>query len=126
MKQVFRAALVSIALASGATLPAAAQQFDPAVLEATVARLSLTEGQKAAARPVIEAGIRERMQILRDAGFERSERPSLRQLSRVRDPIRASRARTEAQLSGILSPAQMQVYREIVEERRQKIRAGLQ
>jgi hypothetical protein len=126
MKQVFRAALVSIALASGATLPAAAQQFDPAVLEATVARLSLTEGQKAVARPVIEAGIRERMQILRDAGFERSERPSLRQLLRVRDPIWASRARTEAQLSGILSPAQMQVYREIVEERRQKIRAGLQ
>lgn len=126
MKQFFRAALVSIALVSGATLPAAAQQFDPAVLEATVARLSLTEGQKIAARPLIEAGIRERMQILRDAGFERGKKPSLRQLMRVRDPIRASRARTEAELSGILSPAQMQVYRQIVEERREKMRAGRQ
>ena len=126
MKQVVRAALVSIALVSGATLPAAAQQFDPAVLEATVARLGLTEGQKIAARPIIESGIRERMQILQSAGFVRGERPSLRQLMRMRDPIRASRARTKAELGGILSPAQMQVYRQIVEERRQKMRAGRQ
>jgi len=126
MKKVFGAALVSVAFISGAVLPATAQQFDPAVLEATVARLSLTEGQRIAARPVIEAGIRERLQILKDAGLQRGKKPSLRRLLRVRDPIRASRARTEAELNEILSPAQMQIYRQIVEERRQMIRAGLQ
>ena len=126
MKQVFCVTLVSIALVGGAVVPAAAQQFDPAVLEATVARLSLTEGQRTAARPVIKASIRERLQILNDAGFQRGKKPSLRRLLRVRDPIRASRARTETELGGILSPAQMQVYRQIVEERRQMIRAGLQ
>ena len=126
MKQVFGAAAVSVALVGGAVLPVAAQQFDPTVLEAPVARLSLTEGQRTAARPVIEAGLRERLQILKDARLERGKKPSLRQLLRVRDPIRTSRARTESELNGILSPAQMQVYRQIVEERRQKIRAGLQ
>jgi len=126
MKKILGAALVSVALMGGAVFPAVAQQFDPAVLEATVARLNLTDAQKTAARPVIETGIRERIQILRDAGFERGKKPSLRQLLRVREPIRASHARAETKLGGILSPAQMQVYREIVEERRQEIRAGLQ
>ena len=126
MKKILGTALVLVALMGGAVLPAAAQQFDPAVLEATVARLKLTDAQKTTARLVIETGIRERMQILRDAGFERGKKPSLRQLLRVRDPIRASCARAETELGGILSPAQMRVYRQIVEERRQKIRAGLQ
>ena len=125
MKKILGAALVSVLLMDGAVLPAAAQQFDPTILEATVARLNLTDAQKTAAHPVIETGIRERMQILRKAGFERGKKPSLRQILRVREPIRASRARTEAKLSRILSVAQMQVYRQIVKERRQKIRAGL-
>ena len=102
----------------------AAQQFDPAVLDATAARLNLTDTQRVAALPVLEAGILERQQILKDAGFERVKKPNLRQLLRVRDPLRASRARTDAELSGILSAEQMLEYREIVEEQRQKIRAG--
>ena len=104
----------------------AAQQFDPAVLDATAARLNLTDTQRVAALPVLEAGILERQQILKDAGFESGKKPNLRQLLRVRDPLRASRARTDAELSGILSAEQMLEYREIVEEQRQKIRAGRQ
>lgn len=126
MKAILHTVLVSTFLVAAAARPVAAQQLDPAVLEATVARLNLTDTQLVVARPVLEAGILERQQILKDAGFESGKKPNLRQLLRVRDPLRASRARTESELSGILSPEQMLEYREIVEELRQKIRAGRQ
>ena len=126
MKAILLTVLVSTTFVAGAVWPVAAQQFDPAVLDATAARLNLTDTQRVAALPVLEAGILERQQILKDVGFESGKKPNLRQLLRVRDPLRASRARTESELSGILSPEQMPEYREIVEELRQKIRAGRQ
>lgn len=126
MKVILHTVLVSTFLVAAAVRPVAAQQLEPAILEATVARLNLTDTQLVAARPVLEAGILEQQQILKNAGFERGKKPNLRQLLQVRDPLRAARARTEAELNDILSPEQMLVYREIVEEQRQRIRAGRQ
>ena len=126
MNHIVRSIFVVGIFITGVVLPASAQQLDRADLEATISRLGLSGSQRAAARPVIEAGIRERLQILEDAGFEPGKKPGLRLLLKVRDPLNASRARTEAQLDGILTPSQMLGYREIVEEQRRKFRAGLQ
>ena len=97
-------------------------EIDRAAIEAAAERLNMTETQRVAVKPIIEAGFRERVQILKDAGFERGQRPSLRQLIKVRGPIRLSRARTEAELSGVLNLQQLATYRLLVEEWRQKAR----
>ena len=122
MKRILPAVALVLSLAGAAAPLTAAEQANPAQLQETMARLNLTEAQKQAVRPILEAGIRERVQILQEAGFERGKKPSLRQLLQVRGPLGESRARTEAQLSGILSTAQMQEFRTIAEERRQKMR----
>jgi hypothetical protein len=126
MKQTFGIAALALTLVFTAVPSASAQQFDQAQLQETVARLNLTEAQKQAVRPVIEAGVRERLQILKDAGFERGKKPTLSQLMKVRGPINESRARTEAQLSTILDPAQLAEYRKITDEHRQQLRAQFQ
>lgn len=123
MRRVVRTVAVLVALIGASATITAAQQIDPERQQATIARLDLTEAQKTAALPIVEAGIRERLQILQEAGFQRGQKPSLRQLFKVRVPIRESQARTEAQLSDILSPAQMEEYRKIVEEGREQMRA---
>ncbi|MES0810864.1 hypothetical protein ABLO27_15375 [Roseibium sp. SCPC15] len=126
MKQTFGIAALALTLVFTAVPSVSAQQFDQAQLQETVARLNLTEAQKQAVRPVIEAGVRERLQILKDAGFERGKKPTLSQLMKVRGPINESRARTEAQLSTILDPAQLAEYRKITDEHRQQLRAQFQ
>ncbi|MEM9632920.1 MAG: LTXXQ motif family protein [Pseudomonadota bacterium] len=126
MKQTFGIAALALTLVFAAAPTVSAQQFDQAQMQETIARLNLTEAQKQAARPVIEAGIHERLQILKDAGFERGKKPTLSQLMKVRGPIGESRARTEAQLSAILDPVQMAEYKKITDERRQQLRAQFQ
>ncbi|MES0882767.1 hypothetical protein [Roseibium sp. SCP14] len=126
MKQTFGIAALALTLVFTAAPSVSAQQFDQAQLQETIARLNLTEAQKQAARPVIEAGVRERLQILQNAGFERGKKPTFSQLMKVRGPITESRARTEAQLSTILDPAQMAEYRKITDERRKQLRAQFQ
>ncbi len=94
-------------------------------VEQMVRELNMSEAQRIAARPIIKEGLEERAAILKSAGFERGKKPSLRQLWRVREPIKASRQRTEKRLSAVLSPGQMARYREIVAELRKKFRARL-
>ena len=122
MKRFLPAVALALSLTGAAAPLTAADRLDPAQLQETTARLNLTEAQKQAVRPILEAGIRERVQILQAAGFEPGKKPSLRQLLQLRGPLGESRARTEAQLSDILSTAQMQAFRTIAEERRQKMR----
>ena len=112
---------VTVVFTSGIT-GKAESAIDRTAIEAAAERLDMNETQSAAVKPIIAAGIRERLQILKDAGFKRGQRPSLRQLIEVRGPIRLSRVRTEAELSEVLSFQQLATYRLLVEEWRQKAR----
>ena len=123
MRHVVSIVTVFIAVMVASATITAAQQIDVERVQPIIARLNLTETQKTAARPIVEAGIRERLQILQEAGFERGQKPSLLQLLKVRGPIKESQARTEAQLSDILASDQMEEYRKIVEEAREQMRA---
>ena len=123
MTRTVTAIMLATAMAfSGQALSNTEPAFDRAAIEAAAKRLGMTETQREAVVPIIEAGIRERMQILQDVGFERAQRPSLRQLLKVRGPIRLLRARTEAELSEVLSFQQLATWRLLVEEQRQKLR----
>ena len=123
MTQTITAIMLATAMVfSGQAASNAEHEFDRAAIEQAAERLGLNETQREAVKPIIEAGIRERMQILQDAGFERGQRPSLRQLLKVRGPIRLLRARTDAELSEVLSFQQLATYRLLVEEQRQKLR----
>ena len=119
MTRLFISFLVAVAL----TGPVAAQEVDPAQFAAAAQRLNLTEAQMAAFRPIVETGMRERAKILRDAGFARGQKPTRAQLMDVRQPVMASRARTESELAKILSPSQMEIYRDMVEEQSAAFRA---
>ena len=96
--------------------------FDNARMKEAIAQLNLTEEQRAEALPIIVEGMKERAQILKDAGIERGERPSLKQMRSVKDPIRASRERTTMRLSQILSPEQMASYNDMMEKLRAEFR----
>ena len=117
-----------LAFAAGLVLAAVpAHAVDRSAIKGTVEQmvleLNMSEAQKTAARPIITEGLRERAAVLKSAGFERGKKPTLRQLWRVREPIKASRQRTENRLAAVLSPGQMARYREIVAELRKKFRA---
>ena len=98
------------------------RSFDNARIKEAIAQLNLTEEQHAEALPIIVEGMKERAQILKDAGIKRGERPSLKQMRSVKDPIRASRERTTTRLSQILSPEQMASYDEMMENLRAEFR----
>ena len=87
-----------------------------------IAQLNLTDEQRAKAMPIIVEGFKERAQILKDAGIKRGERPTRRQIRSVKDPIQASRERTETQLSQILSPEQMTGYNQMMDKLRSEFR----
>lgn len=115
--------LGTIAAQAGDTPQISDEQI--AQFEQTIARLNLTDEQRNAAAPVIEAGIKERLKIVQDAGFERGKRPSLAQVRKIRGPLKDSRSRTEDQLDDILNDTQMKEYRKIMEERRAAMRERL-
>ena len=99
--------------------------FDKGLIENVVERLNLSEAQREAVRSIIIDGFKERAHILKAAGFKKGQRPSFRQLRKVKGPIKRSRAATEARLSKVLKPKQMEEYLAIMEEVRQKNRARI-
>ena len=118
--------LFAVAVAVLSVSLSIAQTIDTARLDQFLGRLDLTEDQKGAARPVIVAGLKERIGILKAAGFKEGEKPSTMMLLKVRSPIRKSLQRTDDRLSRILNPVQMSAYRQYTEEARKRFRAGLQ
>lgn len=110
-------------LAGTAIAPAAAQTLNNPEIEKIAEQLNLTGEQKTKAEPIITEGVQERVSILKSAGIKRGTKPSIRQMLKVRTPIRNSLANTEARLSTVLNSGQMARYREIVDAARKKMRA---
>ena len=116
------ALIAALFILGNAAIGAEERSFDNARIKEAIAELNLTEEQRAEALPIIVEGMKERAQILKDAGIKRGERPSLKQMRSVKDPIRASRERTTTRLAQILSPEQMASYDEMMEKLRAEFR----
>ncbi|MEM7636707.1 MAG: hypothetical protein AAF299_19230, partial [Pseudomonadota bacterium] len=75
-------------LAGSAIAPTAAQTLNNPEIEKIAEQLNLTEEQKTKAQPIITEGVQERVSILKSAGIKRGTKPSIRQMLKVRSPIR--------------------------------------
>ena len=120
--QKLPALIAALFILGNVAIGAEERSFDNARIKEAIAELNLTEEQRAEALPIIVEGMKERAQILKDAGIKRGERPSLKQMRSVKDPIHASRERTTTRLSQILSPEQMASYDEMMEKLRAEFR----
>ena len=108
-------------------LGAQARHAEPARGQAAIEQLHLTPAQVAQLRPVVEAGQAERDAIVRSSGIAPGAgRPAWAQLLAMRRPLRESLARTEDQVSEILTSAQVALLQDILEEHRAEIRSRAQ
>lgn len=119
--------LAAVALYGTVAVTTANAQFNESErLEYFVSELQLSDVQEAQARPILVSGQQERLAILQSAGIEPGTKPKLHQMIKLRQPMQASQARTEAQLAAVLSPEQMTRYRVLIEEMREEMRAQFQ
>ena len=92
-------------------------------------RLNLTDEQTDQVVPILRAGFEALLVVLEEHGIDienrsgERNRPRLRQLRRLNRDLEEVRERTVEQLSDVLSDEQIEVYRELQEERRQALRA---
>lgn len=127
MKQIAMATVATYFAAGLAFVePAKAQFVDQSQIEVFASRLNLTSDQENLAKPIMIAGFNERMAILQSAGIEPGVKPKLHQMMKLRGPMQASQANTEAQLSSVLSSEQMAEYKVIMGEMRERMRAQFQ
>jgi len=129
---MFRALVYLIAMI-GLSTPTLAQHDnlseDPfqRQFEEMIERLDLAESQRAELEPMLRAHFLELQALLEAHGLDRSRshRPDRRALLAFRGDAQALNQRTDAQVEAILSPAQMEIYRDIQDERRARLRAQL-
>lgn len=92
-------------------------------------RLALTEDQSEQIKPVIEKSIATRREILKKYGIDPAsgDRQSFKKLSfsdkrKLRGELQDAKKATHEKLEAILSDAQMDEYKDIQKERKEKLR----
>lgn len=123
------AALVSIGLSS----PTLAQHNNLAEdpfqhrFQEMAARLDLAESQRTELEPILRSHFLELQALFEEYDLDRgrSRRPSRSKLLAFRGDAQALNQHTDAQVEAILSPAQMEAYRDIQDESRARMRAQL-
>lgn len=89
------------------------------------ARLGLSAEQEAAVAPILARSREQRLGILERYGFGNGQKPSLRlreKLSLAKE-MKAVRQETEQALAHHLTREQMDTYRDLQEERRERMKA---
>lgn len=124
-------ALAVLVLLGGASASLAAQPDTEAMRarieqqwQETVQRLQLRDEQIAAAKPIVQQNMEERMAILSEfrSHVPPGQKPSRTQLMALRDQMQSSRAALHDQLTPILSSEQLAEFDTIQEERRAAMR----
>lgn len=94
----------------------------------TLFRLDLSEEQRYAVAPILEADMLERLAVMQEYGINPQNpsangRPSMRTMRKLRGDIEDVRDRTESLLKGHLTDDQLNAWKEIEEERQAEMRA---
>ena len=102
-----------------------------AQVQETKERLHLTEAQEEAIRPILEESFEQRLAVLEEYGIDlenqgSNERPGFLTLRKLRKDMDKARKETEKQLEEVLTADQMNVWKELEEERRARMREHLQ
>ena len=109
-------------------MPAERQEELRQRLEAARARLDLTDEQVEQVRPILQSGFEAMLEVFEEHGIDIQDRSGsarrlrFRQLRRLQRDLQAVRERTIEDLDGVLSDAQLEVYKQIQEENRQEMR----
>jgi len=92
-----------------------------------VERLDLADSQRTELEPILRMHYLELQALLEEHDLDRrrSHRPDRRTLLAFRSDAQALNQRTDGQVEGILSPAQMETYRDVQDESRARMRARL-
>jgi len=89
-------------------------------------RLELTDEQAAALEPIVADNIERRRVLLEEAGIEPGgERPSRREMKKLRDGLNALRKETEPKIAEILTAEQMAEYRAFQDETKSEMREAI-
>jgi len=90
-------------------------------IDEALVKINATQEQHAAAKPIIERGVSERIDILKKAGVTEGTKPSMFTLMRLRQPMKDSRAKTQQQLAEVLNPRQMSQIKQVSQEMSDKL-----
>lgn len=110
--------------------PDPAAQLEQRIADAR-ARLALTDEQAAKVEPILRAGLEAQRAVMEKHGLDPSarggarERLGLRAARRLRGDMDAARGKTLEALAEVLTPEQLETYREIQEEGRREMRGRL-
>ncbi|MEM8560020.1 MAG: hypothetical protein AAGG50_19560, partial [Bacteroidota bacterium] len=99
-----------------------------AQVDATLDRLDVTDAQRAAVAPILEASMLERLAVLQAYGIDPQNpsangRPSIRTMRKMRGDIEDVQERTEEQLEEHLTDDQIDAWKDIEKERQAQMRA---
>ena len=98
-----------------------------AQVEASLDRLQLTDEQREAVRPIVEETFAQRLAVLEKHGIDPANlnadnRPGYRTMRKLGKDMDKVRKETEKQLQAVLTADQMEVWKEMEEERRARMR----
>jgi hypothetical protein len=92
---------------------------------AAIEELELTEEQLDPFKRIIEDNFQQRRAIMETYGMGPNgdgERPNMREMRKMRKEMQAVRKTTENELSTLLTPEQMELWKTMAEENREKMR----
>ena len=100
-------------------------------LQDTRTRLDLTDAQFERVRPILQAGVEARLEVLREYGIDLRDGPESTgrlgffQARRLRRDLNGVQERTMDGLDDVLTAAQLEAYEELQAERREAMRERL-
>ncbi len=100
-------------------------------LQETRTRLNLTDAQAEQVRPILQAALEARLEVLREYGFDLRDdsgsagRLGFFQARRLRRDLDSVQERTIDELDDVLTDTQLAAYEELQEERRETVRERL-
>ena len=98
-----------------------------AQIEESLERLQLTDEQRKTVRPIMEESFAQRLAVLEKHGIDPANlnadnRPGYRTMRKLGKDMDKVRKETEKQLQAVLTADQMEVWKEMEEERRARMR----
>ena len=91
-------------------------------LEQMATDLKLSDEQRAKVQPILEASYQQRMQVMQAHGMGGGQgRPDQAEMVKIRDEMWRISSETDEQLAAVLTPEQMQQYREQRQQARERM-----
>lgn len=96
-------------------------------LDRMSSELKLSDEQRASVQPILEASYQQRMEVMQAAGVGHGQgQPSPDAMAKIRDEMWRISGETDAKLAAVLTPEQLQQYRELREQARARMREHMQ